>query len=487
MTNPITPLPDPPSIADPDNFESESDTFIAALPNMVDEINVVAEAFNLNSTNSTSTTSLAVGEGTKSLTVDASKSYLPGMSVKIARTSDPSIWMQGPVDTYNSGTGALQIDSEIFQGTGTYTDWTVTFAATNVPEFGRVTVAATATTTPLWDSNRYLFQDWTGAPTITDIPDAPQAGASRIVYPAAGTVFTDNATLNVQGNTNYTVAAGDRITITATTVSTFDVKIEANLANSKLDGTYISGLNVSINVTDPDHDLDITAGACTKSDASKIIRLASAITKRMDVAFVKGTNAGGLGNGLSIPISGQLFIFTITEDSTGDVDVYGDTSVAGANPPTGWTLGRFISVFKTDSSANFIPVTVNRWSDQLIEHQIITPVRDLNTTTQASSTPTNRSLATSVPVGKRLNIRIRFAVSHGTTATSMTIQDPLMVNSGAPAGTGAPLATARTGASGAVAEGETTVWTDVSAQVETDSSNNNTTIEIVTLSYFVSR
>lgn len=98
----------------------------------------------------------------------------------------------------------------------------------SVIESFRATVAATATTTPIWTSTAQI-QDWTGTPTITDLPDAPQAGAWREVYPAVGTVFTDNANLDVQGDANYTVELGDKIYIEALTVSTFKLWISKKL------------------------------------------------------------------------------------------------------------------------------------------------------------------------------------------------------------------------------------------------------------------
>jgi microcystin-dependent protein len=90
----------------------------------------------------------------------------------------------------------------------------------------RSTVAATATTTPLFAAGTGNIQDWTGTPTITDFPAAPQAGASRVVYPAAGTIFTDNANIDVQGDVNYTIVAGDRVEIEALTTTTFKVWIK---------------------------------------------------------------------------------------------------------------------------------------------------------------------------------------------------------------------------------------------------------------------
>ena len=125
----ITALPTPPSRSVPSTFSALADAFLGALPTFVTEANDTAEAMNLNDTTSTSTTSLLIEVASKSLTVDVSKSYQPGMSVKIARTAAPSNWMHGDVTTYNAGTGALVVNVTSILGSGTFTDWTITFSA----------------------------------------------------------------------------------------------------------------------------------------------------------------------------------------------------------------------------------------------------------------------------------------------------------------------------------------------------------------------
>jgi hypothetical protein len=125
----ITPLPPAPSRASPSDFSTKADALLGALATFVSEANAQAAALDLNDTTATSTTSLAIGTGSKSLTVDVSKSYQPGMSIKIARTSSPSNWMHGDVTSYNAGTGALVVNVTTILGSGTYTDWTVTFSA----------------------------------------------------------------------------------------------------------------------------------------------------------------------------------------------------------------------------------------------------------------------------------------------------------------------------------------------------------------------
>jgi hypothetical protein len=81
---------------------------------------------NLNDTTSTSTTSLTIGIGAQSLTVDASKSYQVGQSVKIAH--DSTNWMHGEVTSYNAGTGALVVNVTAIFGSGTETSWTITLS-----------------------------------------------------------------------------------------------------------------------------------------------------------------------------------------------------------------------------------------------------------------------------------------------------------------------------------------------------------------------
>ena len=125
----IDTLPDPPSRAEPDDFSNKADAFLSALPDFGDQCNAVALAMNLNATSATSVTSTAIGVGVKSLTVDVSKSFLPGMFIQIARTADPDNWMNCLVTSYNSGTGALVVESRYFEGSGTHTDWTISFSA----------------------------------------------------------------------------------------------------------------------------------------------------------------------------------------------------------------------------------------------------------------------------------------------------------------------------------------------------------------------
>ena len=93
-----------------------------------------AETQRLNSIgfgsyNTTSTTSLTIGTGSKSLTIETGKSFTVGQAVMIASTAGPTNYMVGQVTSYNSGTGALVVNVTSVAGSGTVAAWTVSVAA----------------------------------------------------------------------------------------------------------------------------------------------------------------------------------------------------------------------------------------------------------------------------------------------------------------------------------------------------------------------
>ena len=147
----ITALPTPPSRADsPGDFSAKADALLGALPAFVTEANALqadvnakqatatdqagiaaaqagvattqagvattqaaaaaasaASALAAPGTNATSATSVAVGTGAKSLTIQPGKSLAIGMSVVIAATASPANRMTGYVTAYDAGTGIV--------------------------------------------------------------------------------------------------------------------------------------------------------------------------------------------------------------------------------------------------------------------------------------------------------------------------------------------------------------------------------------------
>ena len=91
-----------------------------------------ATALNSPGTSATSTTSLVVGTGSKSLTLaQTGKAFAVGQFVQIVSTATPTNWMVGPITAFNSGTGAMTVNVGSFGGSGTIAAWTITPSSPN--------------------------------------------------------------------------------------------------------------------------------------------------------------------------------------------------------------------------------------------------------------------------------------------------------------------------------------------------------------------
>jgi hypothetical protein len=141
---PITALPAPPTRSDATNFNARADAFLSALPTFATEANSLASevngyasnaaasaatATNAPGTSATSTTSLAIGTGTKALTVQTGKAFVVGQWVTVTSTATPTNWMHGQITAYTSGTGALTVNVTAVGGSGTYAAWTIGLSA----------------------------------------------------------------------------------------------------------------------------------------------------------------------------------------------------------------------------------------------------------------------------------------------------------------------------------------------------------------------
>lgn len=231
---PIDALPPAPSTASPSTFATLADAFVAALANLRTQTNNAATnvynnavdcynnavaalasqvaaaasavaaaasattAVNAPGTNGTSTTSTAIGTGSKTLVTQTGKNFAAGMPVLISRTSDPVMsWMQGICTAYTSGSGSITVNVlNIGATTGTFTDWTLSLSA----------FPTQASATYLRKTANYT------AANLDDIDADTSAGAFTITLPAsplnrhivwvkdvAGTFATYNLTIGRNG------------------------------------------------------------------------------------------------------------------------------------------------------------------------------------------------------------------------------------------------------------------------------------------------
>ena len=140
-------------------------------------------AINAPGTSGTSSTSLAIGSGTKILTTQTAKAWVVGQPVTIARTAAPSTTrMYGVISAYNSGAGSISVDvpTDGTWGSGTYSDWTISLTGPR-SDLSSSVIPVSGTTVTAVAGGRYSL-DNASASTLT-LPASPSNGWVVTVYP----------------------------------------------------------------------------------------------------------------------------------------------------------------------------------------------------------------------------------------------------------------------------------------------------------------
>ncbi len=117
----------------------------------------------------TSTTSLAIGAGSKSPTTQPGKQFFVGQRIRSASAAAPTTkYMDGVVTAYNSGTGALAFTADVAVGSGSAADWNIGPAGeqgtqgnpgpTGPAGGGALYAAKSANYTVLATDNNYLLE-----------------------------------------------------------------------------------------------------------------------------------------------------------------------------------------------------------------------------------------------------------------------------------------------------------------------------------------
>ena len=123
-----------PTVPNPNSATFAADAYpftqwMAALGPEIDAETARINSIGFGAYSATSTTSLTVGTGSKSLTIEAGKSFAVGQPVVIASTAGPTNYMTGQVTSYNSGTGAMVVNATAIGGSGTVAAWTISIAS----------------------------------------------------------------------------------------------------------------------------------------------------------------------------------------------------------------------------------------------------------------------------------------------------------------------------------------------------------------------
>lgn len=84
-----------------------------------------ASALNAPGTSATSTSSIAIGTGSKTFSIQPGKAFAVGQFVVAAKTGAPANYIGGQITTHDSAAGLLTINGTKVGGSGTHADWMI--------------------------------------------------------------------------------------------------------------------------------------------------------------------------------------------------------------------------------------------------------------------------------------------------------------------------------------------------------------------------
>lgn len=212
--------------------------------------------------------------------------------------------------------------------------------------------------------------------TITTAALSLSASTTNYVYLQPWTNTVVDAT---SAGGERTIALYEVITDASSIVTVTDKRPDQSHRRI-LPSDYISGLAITINGTDSDHDVDIAVGYARSSDDTVDGELTTAITKRIDSGtdanWKEGTNEGGLADGLSLATSTTYYTHLLIKPD-GSCDAGFDTSATATNlladsdvVTAGYTKYRQLGQFDTDGSSNIDATTFVNVSDVRIDEAL---------------------------------------------------------------------------------------------------------------------
>lgn len=153
------------------------------------------------------------------------------------------------------------------------------------------------------------------------IANAPLAGTNEtITNPWA--IWVDSGAVRFDGN----------LTVTGTLTATGVLTGAAGPAGQFAPNKHIEGLTWGNNAGDVTNDIDIAVGSATSTHATPASRvtlvLGTALIKKIDAAWVTGTNQGGLSSSLTLTNDTTYFVHLIRVAGVDDIGF--DTSITAA-------------------------------------------------------------------------------------------------------------------------------------------------------------
>lgn len=197
-----------------------------------------AEA-NIAGLEATSTTSLAIGTGSKVFTIEADKGFIAGMWVLVTSDADPTNYMHGYVASYASTTLTVTVTN--VGGSGTLADWTIRLSGTRGAQgaAGSVSGASSAT---IASDDKILFLDTDDSDalvydTVSSVRYIPQNSQSadytlvigdangHLLHPSAD---TNDRTFTIPANASVAYPIGTAITFVNMSANDLSIAITSD-------------------------------------------------------------------------------------------------------------------------------------------------------------------------------------------------------------------------------------------------------------------
>lgn len=232
----ISALPTPPQATDDQaTHNSRSYAFVAALDTFGTEANALAQAMNFNATNSTSATSWTVASsGSQAFAIETGKSYVIGMTVKVASTASGQNWGLGDVTAASSG--SVTVAFRASNGSGTFSAWTISQNADQTTV--RTVRSARTSNTIITLADIGKFIDITsGTFSQTFDPAASLVNGFFITIKNSGTgvvTLDPNSTETINGSSTLAVYNGETYHVMCNGSALFAILISRDIGDQEI-------------------------------------------------------------------------------------------------------------------------------------------------------------------------------------------------------------------------------------------------------------
>jgi len=350
--------------------------------------------------NTTSTSSVAIGTGSKSFTTaDSGKPYQAGTPLRIADAADPETNFMDCIVTSYSGT-SLVVDAFGFAGSGTKSSWTINIG-------GAKTV----------DGTLAVNQGGTGATT---------ASAARTNLGLGSIATQDADSVNIDGGNidGVTIGGASAGAITATTLSNTGNATLQNLSSTN------SPLNISSSASDGSATLDASGNLLVGQSSASFTNNGIALRKDSSSIFVNdGTaltacNTTDSGSAINIrnssSIIGSIGVIGadlyIAEDSnvglvfnTGGNDNVKPCDASGSDRDNAIDLGSSGARFKDLYLSGGVYLGGTGSANKLTDYEegTFTPAADFQNTSPSSGATTGSGRYTKI--GRMCHVEINLA------------------------------------------------------------------------------